>query len=79
MIVQSKAENTNTNLQDVNANVLLINTYKDMILGDVVINDVQRELEQNYGQSLTKGGVEIGDQCQSITKLTNVPNRCNCR
>lgn len=55
MIVQSKAENTNTNLQDVNANVLLINTYKDMILGDVVINDVQRELEQNYGQSLTKG------------------------
>lgn len=54
MIVQSKAENMNTNLQDVNANVLLINTYKDMILGDVVINDVQRELEQNYGQSLTK-------------------------
>ena len=55
LIVQSKAENTNTNLQDVNANVMLINTYKDMILGDVVINDVQKQLEQEHAQSLTKG------------------------
>lgn len=53
LIVQSKGEAT-TNLQaDVNANVLLINTYADMIKGDVVLDDVQKELAENYQYDLS--------------------------
>ncbi|MFV0560034.1 MAG: YveK family protein [Enterococcus sp.] len=55
MIVQNEQTQTgNANLQaDINGNVLLINTYKDMIMGDVVINDVQKRLadEKNYNLS----------------------------
>lgn len=50
LIVQNKqAEGTATNLQnDINGNVLLINTYKDMIKGDIVIDAVQKELQKEY-------------------------------
>lgn len=56
MIVQSKTEGAaNANLQaDVNANVLLINTYKDMIMGDVVLNDVQKKLAEDKNYELSK-------------------------
>lgn len=50
LIVQNKqAEGMATNLQnDINGNVLLINTYKDMIKGDIVIDAVQKELQDDY-------------------------------
>lgn len=50
LIVQNKqAEGANINLQnDINGNVLLINTYKDMIKGDIVIDAVQKELQNEY-------------------------------
>lgn len=50
LIVQnSQNEAANTNLQnDINGNVLMINTYKDMIKGDVVIDAVQKELSDKY-------------------------------
>lgn len=50
LIVQNnQAEGQNTNLQnDINGNVLLINTYKDMIKGDIVIDAVQKELQSEY-------------------------------
>ena len=53
LIVQNKqAEGANTNLQnDINGNVLLINTYKDMIKGDLVIDAVQKELQNDYQYS----------------------------
>ena len=53
LIVQNKqAEGANTNLQnDINGNVLLINTYKDMIKGDIVIDAVQKELQNDYQYS----------------------------
>lgn len=58
LIVQSKAEASSTNLQsDVNANVLLINTYADMIKGDVVLDDVQRELAENYQYDLSTNDI----------------------
>lgn len=56
LIVQSKKETDSMNLQsDVNANVLLINTYKDMIMGDVVLKPVQEKLasEYNYNTSIS--------------------------
>ena len=53
LIVQNnQSEGTNTNLQnDINGNVLLINTYKDMIKGDIVIDAVQKELQSEYQYS----------------------------
>ncbi|MFC4770815.1 YveK family protein [Enterococcus hermanniensis] len=50
LIVQnSQNDAANTNLQnDINGNVLMINTYKDMIKGDVVIDAVQKELSDKY-------------------------------
>ncbi len=55
MIVQSSAvENQNTNLQnDINGNVLLINTYKDMITGDLVIDAARDQLQAENNYSLT--------------------------
>lgn len=48
LIVQSQ-ENTNTNLQsDISANVLLINTYKDMIMGNFVMEKVQEILTTQH-------------------------------
>ena len=45
LIVQSKNDETSVNLQsDLHAQVLLINTYKDMILGDIVLNAVKENL-----------------------------------
>lgn len=55
MIVQSSAvENPNTNLQnDINGNVLLINTYKDMITGDLVIDTARDELQAENSYNLS--------------------------
>ncbi|MGM0214825.1 YveK family protein [Enterococcus sp. AZ109] len=55
MIVQSSAvENPNTNLQnDINGNVLLINTYKDMIKGDLVMDTARDQLQAENSYSLT--------------------------
>lgn len=53
LIVQSDQEEGGSgNLQnDINGNVLLINTYKDMIKSDIVIDAVQKKLQDDY-QSL---------------------------
>ncbi|MGM0113119.1 YveK family protein [Enterococcus sp. DIV0187] len=48
LIVQNK-QAEGTNLQnDINGNLMLINTYKDMIKGDIVIDAVQKELQKEY-------------------------------
>lgn len=55
LIVQSKNENSAMNLQsDIQANVFLINTYKDMILGDIVLNRVSEEIESSTDYQVTK-------------------------
>ncbi len=65
LIVQnSQNDAANTNLQnDINGNVLMINTYKDMIKGDVVIDAVQKELsdkyQYTYSNSELKGMIEV--------------------
>ncbi|MGF2941308.1 YveK family protein [Enterococcus xiangfangensis] len=55
LIVQTEqTNNAYGNLQnDISGNVLLINTYRDMIKGDIVIDAVQEELkkEHNYDYS----------------------------
>ena len=48
LIVQNK-QAEGTNLQnDINGNLMLINTYKDMIKGDIMIDAVQKELQKEY-------------------------------
>ncbi|MGX7172448.1 YveK family protein [Enterococcus ratti] len=55
LIVQSKNERVNASLQsEVHANVLLINTYKDMILSDIVLNSTKEQLENIYSYQITK-------------------------
>lgn len=70
LIVQSKTnKDTNSNLQaDVNANVMLINTYKDMIMGDVVLNTAQKRLAKDDKLDLTK------DELKSIIKVEQSEN-----
>lgn len=53
LIVQTKQSgNGTTNLQnDINGNVLMINTYKDMIKGDIVIDAVQKQLKKEHHYS----------------------------
>ncbi|MDT2672923.1 YveK family protein [Enterococcus dongliensis] len=65
LIVQTKQTNdVYGNLQNnISGNVLLINTYKDMIKDDIVIDAVQEELKKeyqyNYSNSQLKEMIEI--------------------
>lgn len=43
----------NSNAQDVNTNLLMINTYKDLIAGDLVTNIVKDRLELEYDIEMT--------------------------
>lgn len=38
-----------TNANDVNTNLQMINTYKELVTGDLVINEVKNQLESEYG------------------------------
>lgn len=38
-----------TNANDVNTNLQMINTYKELVTGDLVINEVKNQLETEYG------------------------------
>lgn len=48
-----------TNANDVNTNLQMINTYKDMIVSDLVLNEVKDRLETENNVKMTAG--EIGD------------------
>ncbi|MDR2833667.1 MAG: tyrosine protein kinase [Streptococcaceae bacterium] len=54
IIVQSKESGTQNLQTDINANVLLINTYKDMIMGDIVMLPVMEALAAEHGYQHTK-------------------------
>ena len=74
LIVQNK-QAEGTNLQnDINGNVMLINTYKDMIKGDIVIDAVQKELQKEYqftySNSELKAIIEV-EQAQNCLLYTS--------
>ena len=52
-----------TNAGDVNTNLLMINTYKDMITGDLVMSTVKDRLESEYDLDKTvselKGAIQV--------------------
>lgn len=55
-----RAENSNT--QDVNTNLLMINTYKDLITGDLVMSTVKDRLESEYNLEMTTGELKSAIQ-----------------
>ncbi|MDT2757478.1 Wzz/FepE/Etk N-terminal domain-containing protein [Enterococcus asini] len=55
-----RAENSNT--QDVNTNLLMINTYKDLITGDLVMSTVKDRLESEYNVEMSTGELKSAIQ-----------------
>lgn len=68
LVVQSQNDQ-NTNLQaDINGNVLMINTYKDMIMGNLVISATQEQLTKEKGYILSDSDVK---DMLSVEQSTN--------
>ena len=74
LIAQNQeAEGSSGNLQnDINGNVLMINTYKDMIKSDLVIDAVQKKLQDEYqyvySNSGLKNSIEV-EQAQNLQMI----------
>ena len=52
-LVVTLPQNQNTNTNDVNVNLQMINTYKNLIKGDLILNKVKDQLKENYGINMT--------------------------
>lgn len=57
-----------TNANDVNMNLQMINTYKELVTGDLVINQVKDRIESEYG--IDKSVQELKDSVE-VTQLQN--------
>ncbi|WEV60768.1 Wzz/FepE/Etk N-terminal domain-containing protein [Streptococcaceae bacterium ESL0729] len=53
LIVTLPQADKTTNANDVNGNLQMINTYKTLVTGDLVINQVKEKLSSDYGLSMT--------------------------
>jgi capsular exopolysaccharide synthesis family protein len=78
LLVNHKAESGNEiQLEDINTNVQMINTYKDIIKGPVILELVQKKLEPGYSVGQLAGMVSIGSntdsQVFSLTITTTSP------
>ena len=47
-------QNEMTNVNDINANLQMINTYKDLITSDTVVSAVQLKLKEEYNQAISQ-------------------------
>ncbi|MFV0558092.1 MAG: YveK family protein [Enterococcus sp.] len=54
LIVQSNKSDSSSLQDDINGNILLINTYKDMIMGNLVMEKVQNQLQDKYDVNTTE-------------------------
>ncbi|BDG67030.1 exopolysaccharide biosynthesis protein [Enterococcus innesii] len=57
-----------TNANDVNMNLQMINTYKELVTGDLVINQVKDQIESEYG--IDKSVQELKDSVE-VTQSQN--------
>jgi capsular polysaccharide biosynthesis protein len=57
-----------TNANDVNTNLQMINTYKELVTGDLVINEVKNQLESEY--NIDKSIDELKDSIE-VTQSQN--------
>lgn len=46
-------QNEVTNVNDINANLQMITTYKDLIISDTVMNEVQQRMQSEYGTNIS--------------------------
>lgn len=85
LIVQTKTNSSDDKRlqEDVSANVMMINTYKDMIGGKMILSKVQSELQKKYHETMSitqlKKAITI-DQSQNsqmfaIKVVTNNPDK----
>lgn len=51
-LVVTLPQKENTNVNDVNSNLQMINTYKDFIVSDLVLNQVEDRLKSDYRMSM---------------------------
>lgn len=52
-LVVTLPQSDTTDANSVNTNLQMINTYKDIITGDLVIKEVSQKLEKNYGLKIS--------------------------
>lgn len=71
LIAQNQeAEGSSGNLQnDINGNVLMINTYKDMIKIDLVIDAVQKKLQDEYQYVYSNSGLKNSLEVEQAQNL----------
>lgn len=67
-LIVTLPQTENANVNDVNTNLQMINTYKDLITSDLVMNQVKDTLESEYSLELTMG--EIKDSIE-VTQSQN--------
>lgn len=51
-LVVTLPQKENTNVNDVNSNLQMINTYKDFIVSDLVLNQVEDRLKSDYNMNM---------------------------
>ena len=71
LIAQNQeAEGSSGNLQnDINGNVLMINTYKDIIKSDLVIDAVQKKLKDEYQYVYSNSGLKNSLEVEQAQNL----------
>ncbi|MEY8446690.1 YveK family protein [Enterococcus ratti] len=52
-LIVTLPKNETADINDVNSNLQMITTYKDIITGDLIMNEVAKDLEKNFGVHLT--------------------------
>lgn len=63
-LVVTLPQTETTNANDVNTNLQMINTYKDIITGDLVTNEVADKLNADYGIKMSAGGLKEAIQVE---------------
>ncbi|EOH91960.1 YveK family protein [Enterococcus villorum] len=52
-LIVTLPKNETTDINDVNSNLQMITTYKDIITGDLIMNEVSQDLQKNFGVHLS--------------------------
>ncbi|MGX7126155.1 YveK family protein [Enterococcus viikkiensis] len=63
-LVVTLPQSETTNANDVNTNLQMINTYKDIITGDLVTKEVSEKLNADYGMKMSAGGLKEAIQVE---------------
>lgn len=56
-LIVTLPQSETTNVNDVNTNLQMINTYKDFITGDLVMEQVKDRLDSEYGLKMSEGEI----------------------